>query len=181
MRYYLSSLFLMISLTVFAQELQVKGTTINPSKIINDGEIDLEVTGGVPPYTYRWSNQETPLTSNKSTGLVEGVPYTVMVTDANGLSETKAFTVKAKAITEIFNGFMTPAVNALGSFLFWDPFAAVGLHDPIAYADYKMVGIPDWTPSTEGKFTLTKWLQPEGAKVKKGDPVALISMGPGDD
>ena len=177
MKHYLSPLFLLISLTVFAQELQVQGTTINPSKIINDGEIDLKVTGGVPPYTYRWSNQNTPLTSNKSMGLVEGVPYTVTVIDANGLSETKAFTVKAKAITEIFNGFMTPAVNALGSFLFWDPFAAIGLHDPIAYADYKMVGIPGWTFDTQGKFILREWLRPDGAIVKKGEPVAVIYKG----
>lgn len=181
MRHYVSSLFLLISFTVFAQELEVKGTTINPSNIINDGEIDLEVTGGTPPYTYKWSNQDTPLTSDKSTGLVEGVPYTVTVIDANGLKETKAFTVKAKAITEIFNGFMTPAVNALGSFLFWDPFAAVGLHDPIAYADYKMVGIPDWTPDVEDKFILKEWLQPDGAEVKRGEPVAVITNASGTD
>lgn len=181
MKHYLSSLFLLISFTVFAQDLEVKGTTINPSKVINDGEIDLKVTGGTPPYTYRWSNQNTPLTSNKSSGLVEGVPYTVTVIDADGNEETKVFTVKAKAITEIFNGFMTPAVNALGSFLFWDPFAAMGLHDPVAYADYNLVGIPDWTPEMEDKFILKKWLQPEGAEVKKGDPVAIISNASGAD
>ncbi|AKA35833.1 amino acid carrier protein [Flagellimonas lutaonensis] len=175
MKGYISALFLMVGLTAFSQDLTVKETILNPSSNINDGAIDLKVTGGTPPYTYKWSNQSTPLTSPKAVGLVEGVPYSVTVTDANGQSVTKAFTVPSDAITEVFNGTMTPAVSALGSILFWDPFAAIGIYDPIAYADLKLVGTPGWSAEVEDKFVLKKWLKPEGAKVSKGDEIAIVS------
>lgn len=172
---------LFICFTLSAQELEVTGKTYNPSTNINDGVIDLKVNGGTAPYTFKWSNQNTPLTSNKAMGLVEGVSYNVVVTDANGESVTKAFTVKTEAITEVFNGVMTPAVSALGSVLFWDPFAAVGVYDPIAYADLKRIAIPGWSPDVNEKYTLKTWLKANGVKVKKGEAVAVISKTSGED
>jgi len=68
---------------------------------------------------------------------VEGLAYTVIVTDAKAEQVTKSFKVPAEAITEFFNGIMTPAVSALGSVLFWDPFAAIGIYDPVMYSDVK--------------------------------------------
>ena len=118
-----------LGLAVAAQDLQVKETINNPSNRINDGVIRLEVSGGRPPYTYKWSNQNTPLSSNRATGLVEGIPYEVEIFDAQGNSVTRVYTVPTEAITEVFNGAMTPAVSALGSVLFWDPFAATGIYD----------------------------------------------------
>src|SRR5690606_7700341 len=96
----------------FGQDLKVNGTALNPSDAINDGVVELKVEGGTPPYTYEWSNQATARTSSRSMGLVEGVPYTVKVSDAAGNSVTKVFTVETAAITEVFNGVMTPAVSA---------------------------------------------------------------------
>ncbi|KKM98873.1 hypothetical protein LCGC14_1153510 [marine sediment metagenome] len=154
---------------------------MNPSEIINDGAVELQVLGGTPPYSYKWSDQSTPLTSNKAFGLTEGVEYSVTVTDAKGASASKSFTVQTDAITETFNGIMTPAVGALGSVLFWDPFAAIGIYDPIAYADVKLVATPGWTPTIEDKFVLKKWLKPEGSKVKIGDEIAIVSSGNGAD
>lgn len=46
----------------------------------NDGNIDIEVIGGVPPYTYTWSNGET----SEDLEAVEPGVYSVIVTDANG-------------------------------------------------------------------------------------------------
>ncbi|MAU27350.1 MAG: sodium:alanine symporter [Muricauda sp.] len=181
MKGYISVLFLMVGLTAFSQDLTVKETILNPSSNINDGAIDLKVTGGTPPYTYKWSNQSTPLTSPKAVGLVEGVPYTVTVTDANGQSVTKEYTVPTDAITEVFNGTMTPAVSALGSVLFWDPFAAIGIYDPVAYADVKLVTTPGWSARAEDKFILKKWLKPEGSKVSKGDEIAVVSSDKNED
>ncbi|SHJ52294.1 amino acid carrier protein [Pseudozobellia thermophila] len=167
--------FMLLGLVANSQELTVKAKVLNPSNNINDGVIDLQVLGGTPPYSYKWSNQSTPLTSNKAMGLVEGVPYTVVVSDSKGDTVTKVYKVETSAITEIFNGTMTPAVKALGSVLFWDPFAAIGIYDPVAYADKKMVGTPGWSAEVNDRFVLKKWLKPEGAKVAKGDQIAVIS------
>ncbi|MCM5661622.1 amino acid carrier protein [Galbibacter mesophilus] len=178
---FLSILMLLGSVALFAQELTVKENLINPSTGINDGQVELEVTGGQPPYEYRWSNQSTPLDSNVASGLTEGIDYSVTVTDAAGASVEKTFKIESKSITEIFNGTMTPAVAGLSSVLFWDPFAAIGLYDPIIYADKKMVSIPGWTAQTENKFTLKKWLVEDGAHVETGDPIAVISKKDGSD
>ncbi len=159
----------------YGQELRVTGTVLNPSNKINDGVIDLEVDGGTPPYNFKWSNQATPSSSSRSHDLVEGIPYSVIVTDAGGNSVTSVFTVETEAITEVFNGLMTPAVSALGAVLFWDPFAAVGVYDPVVYADKKLVPTPGWSANVQDRFVLKKWLQPEGSKVLKGDPIALVS------
>ncbi|HEA21889.1 MAG TPA: amino acid carrier protein [Pricia antarctica] len=181
MKNYLLLCLLLFAYCSNAQQLRINEAVMNPSEIINDGAVELQVLGGTPPYSYKWSDQSTPLTSNKAFGLTEGVEYSVTVTDAKGASASKSFTVQTDAITETFNGIMTPAVGALGSVLFWDPFAAIGIYDPIAYADVKLVATPGWTPTIEDKFVLKKWLKPEGSKVKIGDEIAIVSSGNGAD
>ena len=171
----------LLGLAVAAQDLQVKETISNPSNRINDGVIRLEVSGGRPPYIYKWSNQSTPLSSNRATGLVEGVPYEVEVFDAQGNTVTRVFTVPTEAITEVFNGAMTPAVSALGAVLFWDPFAATGIYDPVVYTNSRRIAIPDWSPEVSDRYVLKKWIRPEGSKVNKGDPIATISRDKGSD
>ncbi len=56
---------------------------------VEDGSIDLMVSGGTMPYTYEWSNDST---SQDISGLAAGV-YTVTVTDANNCTETITGTV----------------------------------------------------------------------------------------
>ena len=99
----------------------------------------------------------------------------MVVTDAAGNSVTKEFTVETQSITEVFNGTMTPAVGGLGSVLFWDPFAAIGIYDPVAYADVKLIGIPDWSNETQDKFILKEWLKENRASVVEGEDVAIIT------
>ena len=50
----------------------------------SDGEIDATVTGGVPPYSYLWADEQVVLTqtANRITGLTKG-KYSVTITDAN--------------------------------------------------------------------------------------------------
>jgi AGCS family alanine or glycine:cation symporter len=175
MKYFLT-LLAFVSLTLgYSQELTVKGKTYNVSDNINDGVIELSVEGGVEPYSYKWSNQSTPLTSKRAQGLVEGIPYSVVVTDAAGNSVTQEYKVETESITEVFNGTMTPAVGALGAVLFWDPFAAIGIYDPVAYADVKLIGIPDWSNETQDRFVLKQWLKSEGQSVAVGDDIAVIT------
>ncbi|MDX2280653.1 MAG: SdrD B-like domain-containing protein, partial [Saprospiraceae bacterium] len=55
----------------------------------NNGSIDINVTGGVAPYTYVWS---TTATTQDVSNLIAGT-YTVTVTDANNCTKTTAATI----------------------------------------------------------------------------------------
>ena len=55
-----------------------------------DGSIQVEATNGVAPYTYSWDNG---LTADYAFNLAAG-DYTIVVTDANGCSETVVVTVE---------------------------------------------------------------------------------------
>lgn len=69
----------------------LSGTVIdNTCNGENKGSITLAVSGGVTPYTYKWSNNAT--TQNLS-GLVAGT-YSVTVTDAKGCTSSKSFELK---------------------------------------------------------------------------------------
>ncbi|CAL67350.1 amino acid carrier protein [Christiangramia forsetii] len=176
MRKYLLSMFFLFSIFgLSAQELDVKAKVGNPSKVINNGFIELDVTGGTPPYQYKWSNQGTSLESNRTEGLTEGIPYTVVVSDSNGDSVEKEYQVDAEAITEHFNGTFAPIVASMGSVLFWDPFSAVGIYDPVVYADIKRIEAPEWDASEDAKFILKEWKEADGDHVNEGDLVAIVS------
>lgn len=167
----------LLSFANYAQELKVTPKAINPSNEINDGQIELKVTGGEMPYSYKWSNEETPLSSSVSSGLVEGKPYTIIVSDASGLSKTVTVEIPAESITEHFNSTFKPIVDQMGSVLFWDPFAAIGIYDPVVYANKKIMFAPGWSAETTNKFVLKKWLVEKNTHVDKGQDIAVISRG----
>jgi len=171
-----SILVLMFSVLSFGQDLVINEKLINPSEEINNGAIDVEIIGGTPPYQYKWSNEDTPLASNKAVGLTEGIPYNIKVTDANGLTAEKDFTIKAESITEKFNGFFTPVVGAMGSVLFWDPFAAIGIYDPVVYTSKELIFAPEWNADTEEVFTLKEWFVDAKTHVDRGDVIAIVNL-----
>ncbi|MCG9970742.1 amino acid carrier protein [Christiangramia crocea] len=176
MRKYLLSMFFLFSIFgLSAQELDVKAKIGNPSNVINNGFIELDVTGGTPPYQYKWSNQATSLESNRTEGLTEGISYSVVVTDSEGNSVEKEYTVEAEAITEHFNGTFAPIVAGMGSVLFWDPFSATGIYDPVVYADVKRIAAPEWNAQEDAKFILKEWKVAEGEHVNEGDLVAVVT------
>ncbi len=83
----------------------------------SNGTIDLQVNGGVAPYTYLWSNNAVTQDLN---GLVAGT-YTVLVTDANGCTETRTVIIMqpsaALSVTEthvnvLCFGQLTGSINA---------------------------------------------------------------------
>ena len=181
MRKYTLSIFLLFSFVFLqAQELEVTAEIGNGSNVINNGFIELEVRGGEPPYTYRWSDQNTSLNSARAEGLTEGIPYEVTVTDSNGLTTTQSFTIPAEAITEHFNGTFVPLVESLSAVLFWDPFTAMGVYDPKVYSEGKPVPIPGWSPGIEGQFILKEWLVNEGEPVEEGDAIAVVASEEGE-
>ncbi|MEQ8624306.1 MAG: amino acid carrier protein [Vicingaceae bacterium] len=148
----------------------------NPSKSINDGFIELKVLGGSPPYRFEWSNKETALDANRASSLVEGIEYKVVVSDAENRRMTKYYTIEEESITEQFNSNFDPLVKAMSKVLFWDPFAAMGVYDPIIYAEIKLIPAPSWSAKTEKTFTLEKRLVVEGTEVEEGQEIALVTI-----
>lgn len=88
-RIIITLLLVLFHINTFAQErddaaFTVKVVLLNPSPIINDGAIEVQIEGGTKPFKYQWSNDAIPLTSTKAIALTEGIPYTVTVSDARG-------------------------------------------------------------------------------------------------
>jgi len=72
-------------------------TTTAVSCVYNtDGQAVVQVTGGTAPYTYSFSNGST---SSTATALGMG-QYSVVVTDANGCSKVKHFTIGNSALND---------------------------------------------------------------------------------
>ncbi|MBA2582371.1 MAG: gliding motility-associated C-terminal domain-containing protein, partial [Bacteroidetes bacterium] len=70
-------------------------TSVNTSCGDNKGEISLETSGGIAPYTYLWSNMQT---TKQISQLLAG-DYTVLTKDANNCSRTDAVLV-SDSVTE---------------------------------------------------------------------------------
>lgn len=66
-----------------------------------DGEIELVVEGGVPPYSFNWSTFP-PQTTNPARSLSEGT-YSVTIVDANGLNTTGTFEVPLSGNAPVAN------------------------------------------------------------------------------
>ena len=158
-----------------SDEFRVTPEVINPSDLINDAEIKLNVLGGKEPYKYYWSNVNTDTLSNVAVGLTEGVHHNIKIRDAEGREIEEQVYVPSESITEKFNGFFVPLVNSVSSVLFYDIFSGLGLYDPVVYAEQKLISIPDWKADTQGNFVLTKWHFQEGQHVNKGDKIADIT------
>jgi alanine or glycine:cation symporter, AGCS family len=167
-------LFLLLGNSAIASDLAIVPTVANPSKEINNASIMVRVEGGTPPYTYYWSDQNTPLYSNRARNLVEGQSYTVKVTDAKGDHVEETIYIKAESVAEKFNGGFKPIVEKMGDVLFWDMFAAVGLYDPVIYEKSKHVFAPGWDPETKDIFIVKQWITKDGSRVKEGDLLAVI-------
>lgn len=147
----------------------------NPSSEINNATAQVKVEGGTPPYQFKWSNQNTALISKRSIGLIEGMEHWVTVTDANGNSVTKTFEIPAESIVEIFNSNVQPAVDFLGAILFWDPFATLGVYDPMVYISHEDIAPPASDIQHEN-YLLKKWLVPQGGEVRKKQQLAVIDI-----
>lgn len=162
-----------------AGEMAVQLELHNPSSEINDGLAKVVIDGGQAPFEYKWSNVDTPLYEAESTGLIEGMEHSVIISDASGKSVTKTFKIPAKSITEIFNSKVQPAVDVLGAVLFWDAFATIGVYDPVVYTSYKNIPLPPRDHNIDKEYQLKKWLITEGSHVKKGEEIALLENNQG--
>lgn len=74
-------------------------TPTNPSCNNNDGNITLNITGGITPYTYAWSNG---ITTPNLTNIAAG-DYSVTVTGANGCERVESATLTLPTPPNITN------------------------------------------------------------------------------
>lgn len=86
-----------IEATVTAPDaLVIEGQTDASTESAGSGRITLSMSGGTAPYSYVWSNQATTATiSNLAMG-----DYSVTVTDAQGCTATRSFTVEGVTALE---------------------------------------------------------------------------------
>jgi AGCS family alanine or glycine:cation symporter len=134
MKYYITLLGLLLSLSCFTQ-MAIEISIQNPSQEIGDATCTALVSGGYSPYTFQWSKRDIPLESAVCSGIVEGIPYTITVSDSMGNLASAEVLVPAVSIEEKLNTWFTPLVDALAMVLLWDPFAACGVYDPVVYDD----------------------------------------------
>ena len=96
--------------TIQSSTITLSGNvTDNLCSGLNNGAIDLTVTGTTGPYTYYWSNGET---TEDIANLIAG-EYEVFVTDANGCTSTISFNVgEPTALTSTINSTNTSVCGA---------------------------------------------------------------------
>lgn len=157
--------YLLAVTTLFAYQthanepLKVDLQLSNPDSEINDGQATAEVTGGVRPYKYYWSNPNTDTTSSVSRKLAEGVTHTVKIVDAEGQTIEQAFKIPSESVAEILNGSFKPLVDAAAAVIFWDPFNAIGLYDNRIYdKNGAPTFFPNGTPRTNSIPFIVIWL-----------------------
>lgn len=114
---------------------------VNPGCGQSTGSLTANVTGGVSPYTYMWSNGVTTPTAS---GLTAGT-YTVIVTDANGCSVSLSSTLTSSGNLPGTPGSIT------------GPKTAVCANTTVAYTSSAVTGATSYL-----------WTPPSGATVSSG-------------
>ena len=78
-----------VTVSTNSADINVSVNKSNANCANTNGSINISVSGGTSPYTYQWSNGATTQDIyNLSAGT-----YTVVITDANGCTETKTYTI----------------------------------------------------------------------------------------
>ncbi len=165
--------FFIGAISLFGQ-LEAKLIIDNDSKKIDDGRAEVVVEKGTPPYTYKWSNQNTALNSKVSKGLAEGPTFSVLVSDAAGEEVLLQGEVATDSPEEKINSMFLPVVDIMFNFCFWDPFEAIGIYDPIVYQSHQTVVAKGAGANEINAIFLMEWYKADGAQVNTGDKLALL-------
>ncbi|MCW5920897.1 MAG: gliding motility-associated C-terminal domain-containing protein [Saprospiraceae bacterium] len=88
----------------------VTGTTTQSTCELDNGSININVSGGVPPYLFTWSNGSTSEDLNN----IPAGSYSVTVTGANGCTQVGNFTVGNNNPTFNINANITANTTCIG-------------------------------------------------------------------
>ena len=151
---------LLLMTTTDAQAaLSAKVETTNPGKEINNGTATVVIKDGVAPYTYVWPIKSVDRSSQAATGITEGVEHSVLIIDAANDSLNLSYKIEAISLSEKINSWFKGPVDWMASVMFWDPFAAVGLYDPVIYDEAGVAVLnPNGSPRTQGIPFVVVWL-----------------------
>lgn len=131
----------------------------NPDGEIKNATAKAIVNGGQAPYTYVWSKKSVPRNSSVCKKLDEGLPFTLEVTDAQGNSTEAEGLIPAESLEENLNSSFAPIVSFMASVLFYDPFEAMGIYDPIVYdQEGNMITNPNGSPVKQSIPMIVVWL-----------------------
>lgn len=141
-----------------------QSTAITTSGIVNqascsgnsDGWIDISTIGGIPPYTYLWSNGSA---LQDLQNLTSGT-YTVTITDANGCTATSSYTITQSA------GGNCGAIKGL---VFHD-------EDESCSFDFPEPGLTGWIVRAEGTNDTLYGVTDAQGKYLLGVPVGTYAM-----
>ncbi|MBT3209221.1 MAG: amino acid carrier protein [Bacteroidetes bacterium] len=124
-----------------SKSLELEFQFKNESKDINDAAAQAFVSGGVPPYNYKWSDTETDTLSDISKELTESKEYFLTITDSNNDTIIGEFEIHAESPGEIINSVFVPIVFYIDKVLMADIFAMLNLYDPTIYKDNGEIAI----------------------------------------
>jgi len=130
----------------------------NPTDSINNVEASVYVLKG-GEVTCKWSKSSVALSDTFAQGFTEGIPFNVIVYNSTGDSLFIEREVDAESASELLNSLMTPLTDLLWGVLSWDPFAAIGLYDPVVRNGEGMALLkPNGDLVTRGVPFIVVWL-----------------------
>jgi len=130
----------------------------NPTDSINNVEASVYVLKG-GEVSCKWSKSSVALSDTFAQGFTEGIPFNVIVYNSTGDSLFIEREVDAESASELLNSLMTPLTDLLWGVLSWDPFAAIGLYDPVVRNDEGMALLkPNGDLVTRGVPFIVVWL-----------------------
>jgi hypothetical protein len=121
-------------------------TTTNGS----NGSIDITVTGGTAPYTFKWNDGAT---TEDRTGLTAGT-YTVVVTDAKGCPASKTFTITQPSCSLVVTGTQHN-ISCFGSNNGSITTSVTGNQGTVTYLWNDGITTPNRSGLTAGTYTVT--------------------------
>lgn len=172
MKLVLSVVFSTIIILSGFSQIEAKIEFNNPSKELNDGEAEVIIEKGTPPYKFFWSFPAVNIYSNKATNITEGDDFSVLIIDGNEDSLKLEKKFPTGNFNESLNAAVKPIVDGIATVFFYDPFTA--LYEEKVKIDKKAITAPFWKDSVYHNNKVKKWIVNEGDEVKDQEPIGFI-------